>query len=174
MDYILNVYKNGKFLFAIGGKHMAYDNVIWWQLEELVKVVKEYKGSNIELLKEIQSNAVYFAFVLDEVYEGEPIIDVEKQIIDMPYVPLYEFEEVNGVDCPIKLVEKEDGYYGDYEDGDLYKMEYVEFDEELFRKGRVSFEEFLKVADFMNSIQDLENDTDFILNNKKVLRLNCI
>ena len=174
MDYVLNVYKNEEFLFAIGGKHMNYDNVIWWQLEELLKVVKSNKGSKEELLKEIQSKATYFRFVFDKVYEGEPSIDIEREVIDMPYMPLYEFEEVDGIDCIIKLVKKEDGYYAEYDDGEQFKMEYVEFEEELLRKERVSFEEFLKVSNFMNSIQDLENDTDFILNNKLVLRLNSI
>ena len=53
-------------------------------------------------------------------------------------------------------------------------MEYVEFEEELLRKEKVSFQEFLKVSEFINSIQELENDTYFILNNSLVLRLNLI
>ena len=174
MDYVLNVYQNEEFLFAIGGNNMNYDNYIWWQLEELIKVVRTNKGSKEELLKEIQKNAVYFRFVFDEFQEDEPIIDIDKETIDMPYVPLFQFDEVCKAECCIDLVKKEDGYYAEYEEGDLFKMENVEFDEELLRKTKVSFEEFLTISNFINSIQELENDTDFILNNSLVLRLNFI
>ena len=174
MDYVLNVYKNEEFLFAIGGNHMYYDNVIWWQLEELIKVVKSNVKAKEDLIKEINENAGYFRYVLNEVQVDEPSIDIEKEVIDMPYVPLFQFNEVCIADCCIDLVKKEDGYYAEYDDNEQYKMEYVEFDENLLRKDKVTFEEFLKISNFINSIQDLDNDTDFILNNNLVLRLNVI
>ena len=174
MDYILNVYKDGEFLFAVGGNYMDYDNVIWWQLEELVKVVRSNNSSKEKLLEDIQDKAFYFKYVLNEVEEHSPSIDIKKEFIDMHWMPIYEFEDVCQDECCIDLVKIDDKYFAKYCDDNLYPMPNVEFDEKLLRKTRVSFDEFLKISNFMNSIQDLENDTDFILNNSKVLRLNSI
>ena len=178
MDYILNVYEDDKFLFAIGGSHMNYDNVIWWQLEELISVVENYKDySKDELIKEITARASYFKLIKcgENEYKDEPKIDIGKRIIEKPYVPIFNnFDEVCE-ETPInKIIKKEDGYYSEYDVGDQYKMSHVEFDTSLLYSTIVTFEEFLKIAKFIISIQDLENDTDFILNNSLVLRLNSI
>ena len=39
MDYVLNIYNGNEFMFAVGGKHMNYHNVIWCELEKLISVV---------------------------------------------------------------------------------------------------------------------------------------
>ena len=87
-DYVINVYKKGEFLFAIGGKNMAYDNVIWWQLEELVKaqhlvnsLVFEHK-INISFLKAVVTeNRVILQGVADSMAAVEKAMAISSSIM---------------------------------------------------------------------------------------------
>lgn len=175
MDYVLNVYKENEFLFAIGGKHMNYDNVIWWQLKELIKLINEAgETSSEELLTKITNNSEYFKIVLDKEYEGQPILDLSNKTIGINNMNLYDFNEVTFNNCERELVWVNDELMIKYDGEDEpFDIKYIEFDLELLMKETMTFGELLIVAEFINKNIVAEN-VDLIINNKKVLLLSCI
>lgn len=171
MDYILNVYAGNEFVCCLGGKHMNYDNVIWWQLS---KVIKEYRGKKItkeELQNTIETVSEYFVVLENvEAIKGEPSIDLINETIEKPELSIYNFDEVTKESCDFSLVKENGKYWSQYDVEQLYPMENVSFNEDLLNKKVVSFNELLEINEFVETLSDRE----YILNNNKVLVLNLI
>lgn len=171
MDYILNIYKDEKFLYAIGGKNMNYDNVIWWQLSKLINVIN--KNPEVEpskLLELIKEESEYLQIVLDKPYLNEPSLDLTNKTIEINHMNLYDFEDV-ALNFDKELVKMGDlykiKYYGEDE---LFDVKYIESDLSLLEKTKLSFDELLTIANFIHELIDT-NEVDYIINNKKALIL---
>ena len=178
MDYTLNIYNNGTYICTLGANHLYYDNWLWWKLSELIKTYENQEISKESLSKAFET--IGFFYVIDEEdaskYASDSI-DFGKRTITLPDIPVYEFDEVED-NTPIKIIKRADKYFAKYEDFDEeLPMNHVSFNRtDLFNKKVVTFDEFALIANFIITIQDEhpENDTDFILNNTLVLRLNNI
>ena len=175
MDYVLNVYRDNEFLFAIGGKHMNYDNIIWWQLEELMKVVIEYENLSKEhLVNKIKENTTYFRILLDKPQKYGCTLDITNKTITIDHVHIYDFDEATFYNCGRELRWIGNSYYVQYEGMDeLFNVAYAEFDLELLTKEILTFDEMKNVAGFINNLIS-EDKTDVILNNEKYLLLSEI
>lgn len=172
MDYVLNVYNGNEFLFAIGGKHMNYDNVIWWQLVELIKVVENSKCVNKEqLLKEIQEKAEYFKIVKDYEIEEASNLNIQDNTITVNHLQIYDFNDVNLYNCGRELVKVNSEYFIKYEGCDeLFDVENIDFDITLLQKKVLTFNEVKEVASLIDGLLSLDKN-DVIINNKKFLLL---
>ena len=172
MDYVLNVCKNKEFLFAIGGKHMNYDNVIWWQLEELIKVIEESNSLNTEeLIKDIQGKSVYFTFVMNEPYDNGMVLDIANKTITVDHLQLYDFDDVTKYNCGRELKLIDNKYFVEYDAFDeMLDVDYATFNLELLSKRIMSFEEFKKISSFIHSLLNYDK-YDVIINNCKFLLL---
>lgn len=172
MDYILNVFRNKEFLFAIGRKHMNYDNVIWWQLEELINVVSENENTpKEELVNKIQNKCVYFQFVMNEEQTGEPVLDLSNKTIEINHMNLYNLDDVTYSEVGRNLIQIEEELKIKYEcDEEIFDLKYVESDLELLSKKIMTFDEALKVSKFINGLIETY-ESDFIVNNEKALIL---
>lgn len=170
-DYTIKIKKDNKIICAVGGHLISYDNILWWQLDKLVKIATSPFKTKRELLKRIESETEYFREA-KTFYKKDPVLDLDNMTIDMPYFPLYKPEEVCPEDCCISLKIKDGKYYAVYEETDEYPMEYVEFDDvALLKKKRATLNEFQKVCDFVNTIIK-SDETDFVLNNELIIRFN--
>lgn len=172
MDYVLNIYRNEKFLFAIGGKHMNYDNIIWWQLGKLVNIIEEFGEENKEILiDKIVNNTEYFKIVLNKVQKCGCDLDVTNKTITVDHIQLYDLDEGKLEDFGRELKLIEGNYLVQYEGIDeLFEVNHETFDIELLGKKLLTFDELKVVDSFIDSL--ICNDkTDIILNNKKYLLL---
>ena len=172
MDYVLNIYKENEFLFAIGGRHMNYDNVIWWQLGKLIKVVKNGKElSTEELIKNIQAEAEYFVTVLDHPHDQGSVMDIAKETINVPHLQLYSFEDAIFYNCGRELVKENGVLMVKYEACDeVFDVDYAEFDLSLLQKEVLTFDEFNVIASFIDDLLH-QDKVDVIINNEKYLVL---
>ena len=172
-DYTIKIKKDNKIICVFGSKNMAgYDNVQWWQLDKLASVVLSGFENKDDLVKKVEESSEYLC-LSNEVFDDSAVLDLDNNTITMPYFPVYKPEEVSPEVCCIKLRKDEDNYYAVYEDGEEYLMPKVEFDNvELLKKQTVTLSEFKKVCDFVNGLIDEYNDTDFVLNNTLIIRLN--
>lgn len=172
-DYTIKIIKNGKAICAFGGHNMNYDNVLWWQLSELLKILKEGFNSKKELVEKVEQETDYFRE--DNDYdETTPEIDLDNQTISLPFFPIYKLNEVSKENCCIDLEKNNDEFYAVYDEDEKYKLEKVLFRNlELLKKNRVSFEEFKLISSFVDELLS-KGETDYLLNNKFVVRFNCI
>ncbi len=178
MDYTLNIYNNGTYICTLGANQLNYDNWIWWKLSQLIKAYCNQEITKINFEKAYDSIGFFYVLKDDNAEEiAENSIDFGKKTITLPKLCIYSFDQVKN-NTPIEVIKKGDKYFARYDDYDEdLPMENVEFESiDLFNKQEVSFEEFEHIANFIMSIQEecSENDTDFILNNDCVLRLNNI
>ena len=177
MDYVLNVYFKDEFICSLGGKNMNYDNVIWYELSDLID---SYKDKNItrEFMVETISKISDYFNVLDNenAIENEPAIDFTNQTLDKPMFMIYEFDEVSSFECGFDLIKKDDAYFTKYDEEFVLPIISITGDEELLNKKKVSFDELMEIVNFVNDIysEKTDYDKDFILNNNKVLVLNII
>ena len=173
MDYVLNVFKGEEFLFAIGGKHMNYVNVIWWQLEKLIDIINDSKEvSKNQLLSNIIKYTEYFNLASDGFCSKGLKLDITNKTIEVDHIQLYNFEDVTHYNCGRELVKVDGEYKIEYEacDEEPFDVDYIEFDLDLLSKKILSFDELLKVANFINGLLD-EYKRDCIVNNEKFLLL---
>lgn len=172
-DYTIKIEKNNKVICAFGSKNMAgYDNVQWWQLTKLVTILKNGFDGKDDLINKVEEGTDYFHNT-ENPYEDCEIIDLDNNTIDMPYFPLFDPSEVSHDECGIDLRIDGDKYYAVYEDGEEYEMPHVIFNRvDLLKAKKVSLDEFLLVAKFVNDLIDKYNDTDFVLNNELIIRFN--
>lgn len=172
MDYVLNVYKGNEFMFAIGGKHMNYDNVIWYELEKLTNVVENYNELNKEeLLKNIQSKCEYFTIVMDSEYKDGCSLNITDKTIIVDHLQLYDLNEVTFYNCGRELVKTDNNYFVKYEGFDeLFDVDYINYDLELLQKKTLTFDEFKEVSSLINGLID-DNKIDVIVNDSKFLLL---
>lgn len=172
MDYVLNVYKGNVFMFAIGGKHMNYDNVIWYELEKLTNVVENYNELNKEeLLKNIQSKCEYFTIVMDSEYKDGCSLNITDKTIIVDHLQLYDLNEVTFYNCGRELVKTDNNYFVKYEGFDeLFDVDYINYDLELLQKKTLTFDEFKEVSSLINGLID-DNKIDVIVNDSKFLLL---
>lgn len=178
MDYTLNIYNNGTYICTLGANHVNYDNFIWWKLSELIKAYENQEISKENLDKAFETIGFFYVIDEDDAEKyATDYIDFAKKVISLPDVPLFDFDCVED-NTPIKVIKHNNQYFSLYEgDEQEYPMSNVEFEDmDLLFKKVVTFKEFDQIANFMMNIQDEhpENDTDFILNNTYVLRLNNI
>lgn len=172
MDYVLNVYKGNEFMFAVGGKHMNYDNVIWYELEKLTNVVENYNELNKEeLLKNIQSNCEYFTIVMDSEYKDGCSLNITDKTITVDHLQLYDLNEVTFYNCGRELVRVDNDYFVKYEGCDeLFDVDYINYDLELLQKKLLTFDEFKEISSLVNGLID-DNKFDVIVNDSKFLLL---
>ena len=177
MDYVLNVYFKDEFICSLVGNNMNYDNVIWYELADLID---SYKDKNItrEFMVETISKISDYFNVLDNenAIENEPAIDFTNQTLDKPMFMIYEFDEVSSSECGFELIKKDDAYFTKYDEEFVLPIISITGDEELLNKKKVSFDELMEIVNFVNDIysEKTDYDKDFILNNNKVLVLNII
>ena len=170
-DYTIRIKKDNRTICAIGANHLQYDNVIWWQLAKLVKIVSGGFATVEQLAKMIEDGTEYFHQAA-EYADSDPVLDLDSETIDMPWFPVYKQEEVCPEECCISLKIKDGKYYSVYEDGEEYLMNNVEFDDaDLLKKRTVSLKEFKKVCDFVDRII-MNDETDFVLNKELIIRFN--
>lgn len=174
-DYTIKIKKNNKIICVFGSKHMAgYDNVQWWQLDKLVRIVKEGFIDKNDLISKIVEGTEYFSSS-EESYEDSPIIDLDNDTIDMPYFPIFKPTEVCKEDCCIDLRIDGDKYYAVYGDGEEYEMPHITFNcVDLLKATKLSLDEFLIVSKFVIDLVEKYNDTDFVLNEELIIRFNFI
>lgn len=172
-DHTIQIKKDNKIICAFGSKYMAgYDNVQWCQLDKLVEIVKKGFTNKEELVKNVEAGTEYFHYT-EKAFDDNVILDLDNNTITVPYFPIYSPEEVSPEMCCINLRKDGDDYYSIYEDNEEYLMPKVEFsDVELLRKQVVSLSEFKKICNFVNSLINQYNDTDFVLNNTWIIRFN--
>ena len=111
-DYALNVYYNEEYVCTLVANHAGcYDNVIWWQLNELIQKYKDNEISEKIFDETLKTHSEYF-----ELYKGDQLmttkkIDFSKKIISLPTCPIYtmkQFEECWGDVAKIKKEENGD------------------------------------------------------------------
>ena len=171
MDYILNVYKDEKFLYAIGGKNMNYDNVIWWQLSKMISVInKNAEADPNTLLKLIREECEYLQIVLDKPYLNKPSLDLTNKTIEINHMNLYDFEDV-ALNFDKELVKIGELYKIKFKgEKEQFDIKYIEYDLKLLEKTKLTFEELLTVSDFIHKLIDT-NEVDYIINTQKALIL---
>ena len=172
-NYTVKIIKNNQTIITLAAnQNIDYDNYLWWQLSKLVKVLKNGFTSKEDLVSKIEKNVEHFQPSKESDYSNL-IIDLDNNEMDKPLVPLYRFEDVNQNNCCIDLLKEDNQYFAVYEDGSKYQMQNVNFDCVLLNKEKVTLDEFIKVADFIDSLV-IEDETDYVLNNQLVMRFNCI
>lgn len=172
VDFVVSIKKDNKVFCKLGGKHTAYDDIMWWQLEKLVKILEEGFESKEDLVEKVESETEYLHLTCDE-YDADCEIDLDNQTVVLPFIPLYRPEDVCKEECCIDLKVIDGKYYAVYDVDDEYPMTYVYFEkEELLDKKNVSMNEFKEITTFINNIINEYNDTDFVLNDKFILRFN--
>ena len=174
LDKTIQIKKDNQIICVLGSKYtLGYDNFIWVELFKLVNIVKEGFNSVSELINRIESNTRFVN--MEGASDAELALDLDSSTIDMPLFPIYKPGEVNKENCCIDLKIKDGKYYSVYEDDEEYEMEYVTFDgEELLFTKNASIDNFLKVANFVIELINKYNDTDYVLNNKYIIRFNFI
>ena len=173
-DYTITVKRNNQKICSVGGCNMNYDNVIWWQLNKLVEIVQSGFETKDDLISKIENGTEYFHEDNDLPNNDAPILNLDSKTIEVPFIPVYRPEEVSKEECCIDLKIRDGEYYSVYDDDEEYKMEKVEFDDvELLRKRTMSFDEFAKVSAFIDKLI-VSGETDFVLNNRLIIRFNCI
>ena len=176
MDYVLNVFKENEFLYAIGGNYMNYDNVIWWQLEELINVVNNNESlTPDELLKLIQDKCDYFTIVLNEEQKNEPVLDLTNKTIGINHMNLFDFDEVTFSNVGRKLINVTGELKIEYEytDEEPFDVTHINFDLDLLNKKTLKYNELITVAGFINDLIN-KSESDLIINNEKALLLTSI
>ena len=173
-DYIINIKKNGRIICSFGSKNMVgYDNVQWWQLDKLVSICNFGFNDVKSLINQVESETEYFHFVKEPI-SNDSTLDLDNETIEMPSFPIYKKEDANPNECCISLKEINGQIYADYGDEELYLMKHVSFDNvDLLMKRTVTLNEFKKVCNFVDALLSTE-DTDFVLNNNYVIRLNNV
>lgn len=172
-NYIIRIIKNQKpFITLCADSNVNYDNCIWWQLSKLVKLLKTSQANKDELLNEIREHIEYFHFCT-EVAHIDLTINLDTNTMDKPLVPLYRFDDVKQAVCCIDLLEENEQYFAVYEDGSKYLMKNVNYNYDLLSASKVTLDEFISIADFIDSLV-AGDETDYILNGEKVMRFNCI
>lgn len=171
MDYILNVFRNKEFLFAIGGKHMNYDNVIWWQLDKVINIVESGCYSKEQLIDSIVNNTEYFKIILNEECSFGDKLDITNKTIVKPCLQLFALDEVNYKNCSRELLKIDNKYFIKIEDDDdMYDVCHKEFDIRLLMKKEISFEEYKIISKFIDDLLN-EYQNDIIINNELFLWL---
>lgn len=174
IPYIVKIIKNQQSITLSADGNIDYDNYLWSALYKLVKVLKEGFVSKEELSIKLSNDHSFFSLYEENSYSNL-VIDLDHNLMDMPIIPIYEFNEVNPAECCIAIKNINDKFYAVYEDGSEYQMANVNFDDvSLLRKKQVTIDEFLKVSSFIASIIKTPDDSDFILNNELVMRFNNI
>ncbi len=171
-DYIIKITKEKKIICALGLANADSDNYLYDQLDELVRIVKRGFENKEQLLSD-----VYKTTNFEEVKEfdcSNDVLDLDNHTIRKPFFPLYEINEVTPEECCISLRVNGKDYYSIYEDGSEYLMEHVAFDDvDLLRKEIVTLDEFLKISNFVKEITK-DGETDFVLNDKLIIRFNIL
>ena len=174
-DYAINVYYGEKYICSLVAKHAGgYDNVIWWQLDQLIN---KYKNMNLtkELFQTgIEDNGEYFHFINDDLSNKEIFkVDFLNSLISLPTHPIYTFDEFKIAWGDVaEILKEEDIYYIIYEESEKYILNHIEYDEQLLMKDIVTFDEFQRIYDFYSSLMD--EDNEYILNGTKVIKFNII
>ena len=155
---------------------MNYDNVIWWQLDELINVVSKNETATAEeLLEKIQNKCAYFSIFLDEEQKGEPVLDLTKKTIDINHMNLFDFEDVTFKNVGKKLIRVDDDFKIEYEyaDEEPFDVTHINYDLDLLCKNTLNYDELLTIARFINELIN-KSECDFIVNNEKALLLTSI
>lgn len=170
MDYIISIKKENKIICALGLRKADSDNFVFDQLGELVRLVKAGFASKEELVN--KANASTSFIEANEYNYCQGTLDLDNNTIGKPFFPVYEIDEVCPEECCISLRRDGDNYYAIYEDGIENLMEHVSFsDVGLLRKDIVTLDEFLKISNFVRELTK-DGETDFVLNNKLIIRFN--
>ena len=174
MDFILNVFNGDEFVLSLCGSNMYYDNVIWWELSNLIKKFRGLRVTKKQLIDYVKRESFYFCICgLDyEEIKDNPNIDFVHQRIDNKKLMIEEFENVSD-EFDVLLIKKDNNYYVQYEDDSKYLLQRVYCNQDLIDKKVLSFSEFLILSDFIDECLEI-NDYDYILNDNLFLRLNCI
>lgn len=172
-DYAINVYNGDKYVCSLIAKNAGgYDNVIWWQLDELIKECQDKKVTKELIEKTIDNTSEYFHYINEDLSNVEKFkIDFLNKIVSLPTHPIYSYEEFyDSWGDTAKLVNEDGKDYIIYEEKDKYLLQHVEFNEELLMKEIVTFDEFMLIEEFYSRL--MEDDNDFILNGNKILKFN--
>ncbi len=172
-DYAINVYYGDEYVCSLIAKHAGgYDNVIWWQLKELIKEYENKKITKEQIKNTIEETSEYFHYVDDDLSNIEKFkIDFLNKIVSLPTHPIYSFEEFD--DCwgdVAKLMIEGDEVYIVYEETNKCLLKHVEYNEKILMKEIVTFEEFKLITEFYSCL--MEDDYDFVLNGNKILKFN--
>ena len=162
----INIKKENKIIMTVGLRYtLGYDNFQWGRLAEIIDALEKGTINKLDYLNVLSSDGAECV---------EAIIDLDnKTITNIPSFPLFDFEEVNKDNCCIDLLRREDGFYAQYEDEEVYMSDVV-FNEDLLRKTTYTFDDIKKISNFVTDLTENGGLTDFILNNKCVIRLNNI
>ena len=171
MDFALNIYKGNEFVVAIGGKHMSYDNVIWWQLDKVINIIESSFLTKEELIELIINNTEYFDIILDEECTFGNKLDITNKTIVKPCLQLFDLNEVCYKNCSRELMKIDNRYFIKIDgDNDIYDIYHKDFDISLLTKEEISFEEYKIISKFIDDSLN-ECQTDIIINNEIFLWL---
>lgn len=174
-DYAINVYYGEKYICSLVAKYAGgYDNVIWWQLDKLIKEYQDSKVSKELFETTIDTVTEYFHYVSEDLSKIEDFkIDFLNKTVSLPTHPIYSYEEFENCWGDVLKFINEDGKdYIIYEETHKYPLRHVEFDEEILMKEIVTFDEFKMIEEFYSRLMD--DDQEFILNGNKILKFNMI
>ena len=170
-EYLISIKNNNKIICTVGANNLEYDNVLWWQLEKLIKIVKEGFNSKEDLLSRIENKCEYFHRTKTS-KNCNVLIDLDKGIMNKPFFPVYKPEEVSKENCCIDLKIKDGKHYAVYEEEE-FPMEYISFKKpELLNKKEVTLDECLEITEFVSSLLNPSEITDYVLNNESIIRFN--
>lgn len=175
LDYILDVYYNDKLIIKLGAKYCGgYDNVVWYELKKLIDALKNKEITKAIVLDYINSNETYFIECTDDSYINSDKIDFTNQLITTPTKPIYSKEEFIDVwDGYVELLDINGKYHTKYDDDCIYPLKEIEYaDVDLLMKDELSFDEFDKIYQFYDYLQDIGEE--FYLNKSKFLKFNII
>ena len=170
--YTVQIKKQNTIITFNANSNINYDNILWWELSKLVKILKKEFTSNEDLIQEIENNSGYFKMGTAD--HTDLVIDLDQNTMDKPMVPLYKFDEVNPANCCIALRKEGNNYFAIYDEDEQYLMNKVSFAKlALLNKDQVTLDEFIEIADFINTLTE-NDESDYVLNDQLVLRFNNI
>ena len=172
MDYVINFYKKGKYLFSIGADNADYENVIWWQLHNIINYenLNNITKSDVE---DLRDKFGYWYLLDDEKpLDDATNIDVEDKKIHLAHT-LYFYDTDEEID-DIVLVEKDGKLYADHDEDELREIaNFTIEDFNLLQKLDVSFNELEEINNLVNKCLDT-NLTDFIINETHFISFDII
>ncbi len=168
MDYAIKVIRNGNVVGKFAGSNMNYDNVVWYVLNDFIKVCKE--SDDDKLIRNVNRKVSYLYDIKkfrikDDADVKYAILDLDKGLITLPFIWLELLETLDLNGYPAEIINENGKFVAIFEEDIKEEALYVEFDEELLNKNIVTFEEYYKVFDFMDKLID-KYQSIVIINNK--------